>query len=48
MKYLLGGSYIIMKSTPRVLGGEPKMAIGYIYNYRKVLVIIDTEEDGIT
>ena len=32
-----------MKSTPRVPGDRPLMAIGYKYNSRKVLVIIATE-----
>ena len=29
-----------MKSTPRVLGGRPIMAIGHKYNYRKILDFI--------
>ena len=37
MKYCPGGSYIFMKSTPRVPGGRPLVSIGYEYNYRKVL-----------
>ena len=28
-KYWPGGSYIVMKSTPRVPGGRPLLAIGY-------------------
>ena len=42
MKYWPGGSYLVMKSTPRVPGGIPLVAIGYKYNSRKVLVFIDT------
>ena len=37
MKDFLGGSYLIMKSTPRVPGEITLLAIGYKYNYRKVL-----------
>ena len=37
MKYWPGGSYLVMKSNPRVTGGRPLMDIGYKYNSRKVL-----------
>ena len=37
-----------MKSTPRVPGGIQLMAIGYQYNYRKVLGFISTEGYGST
>ena len=37
-----------MKSTPRVPGGRIILAIGYKYNYRKVLVFIATEGAGST
>ena len=37
MEDWLVGSYLVMKSTPRVPGGRPTMAIGYKYNHRKVL-----------
>ena len=43
MKYCPGGSIFIMKSTPRVPGGIQLMAIGYKYNYRKVLGFISTK-----
>ena len=42
-----GGSYIFMKSTPRVPCGRPLMDIGYKYNSRKVLGFIAIEGDGI-
>ena len=48
MKYFLGGSYLVIKSTPRVTSGRPFMSIGYKYNYRKVLGFIDTEGAGST
>ena len=48
MKYWPGGSYLVMKSTPRVYGGIPLMAIGYKYNFRNVLGSISTEGGGIT
>ena len=35
-----------MKSTPRVAGGIPLVAIGYKYNSRKVLVFIATQGGG--
>ena len=37
-----------MKSTTRVPGEIPLLAIGYKYNYRKVLGFIATEGDGST
>ena len=37
-----------MKITPRVPGGITLVAIGYKYNYRKVLEIIADEGGGIT
>ena len=37
-----------MKSTRRVSGEIPLLAIGYKYNYRKVLLFIATEGDGST
>ena len=43
-----GGSYLVMKSTPRFPCGRPLLAIGYKYNYRKVLLFIATEGDGST
>ena len=46
MKYWLGGSYLVMKSTPRVPGGRSLLAIGYKYNSRKVLGFIATEGAG--
>ena len=38
-----GGSYIFMKSNPRVIGDRPLLSIGYKYNCMKVLVSIATE-----
>ena len=35
-----------MKSIPRVPGGRPLLAIGYKYNYRKVLGFIATKGAG--
>ena len=46
MKYWLGGSYLVMKITPRFTGGRPLLDIGYKYNYRKILGLIYTEEAG--
>ena len=43
MKYWLGGSYLVMTSTPRVPGGRPILAIGYTYKYSKVLGFIANE-----
>ena len=48
MKYFPGGSYIVMKSTPRFPVGIPLLAIGYNYNYSKVLWFIANDGDGIT
>ena len=48
MKDWPGGSYLVVKITPRVLGDIPLMAIGYKYNSRKVLGFIYTEGYGIT
>ena len=48
MKDWLGGSYLVMKSTPRVPVGRPLMDIGYNYNSRKVLGCISTEGAGST
>ena len=45
MKYWPEGSYIFMKSTPRVTGGRKTMAIEHKYNYRKVIGFIATEGD---
>ena len=42
MKDWPGGSYLVMRITPRVPVGRPLLAIGYKYNYRKVLRFIDT------
>ena len=43
-----GGSYLVLKSTPRFLGEIPLLAIGYKYNSRKVLGFIATEGSGST
>ena len=43
MKNWLGGSYLVVKSTPIVPRGRPILAIGYNCNYRKVLGFIATE-----
>ena len=48
MKYCPVGSYLVMKSTPRVLGGITLMAIEYKYNFMNVLVFIATEGSGST
>ena len=48
MKEWPGGSYLAMKSTPRVSGGRPLLAIGYKYNSRKVLGFIAIEGSGST
>ena len=40
IKYWPGGSYLVMKSTPRVPGGDPLLAIGYNYNYMKFIGFI--------
>ena len=41
-----GGSYLVMKSNPRVPVGRPLLAIGYTYKYRKFLGFIATKGDG--
>ena len=41
----LGGSYLVMKITPRFPGGIPLLDIGYKYNYRNILGLISTEGD---
>ena len=48
MKYWPGGSYLVMKINPIVLGDIPLNAIGYKYNSREVLVFIATEGEGST
>ena len=48
MKDWLGGSYIVMKSTPIFPVERPPLDIGYKYNSRKVLVFIATEGYGST
>ena len=48
MKDWPGGSYIILNSTPIFPGEIPLLAIGYKYNYRKVLGFISTEGAGST
>ena len=42
------GSYLVMKITPRVTSGIPRMIIGYKYNSRKVLGFVATEVGVIT
>ena len=46
IKYWPGGSYLVLKSTPRFPSERPLLAIGYKYNSRKVLGFIDTEGAG--
>ena len=41
----MGGSYVVMKSNPRVIGDRPLISIGYKYNCMKVLVFIATERN---
>ena len=48
MKYWPGGSYLVLRSTPIFSGERPLLAIGYKYNYRKVLGFIATEGAGST
>ena len=48
MKYWPGGSYLVMKSTPRFPGEITLLAIGYKYNSRKVIGFIATEGAGST
>ena len=47
MKDFPGGSYLVMKSTPRVPGGIPLISIGYKYNFSRVIGFIATEGDGV-
>ena len=46
VKYFSGGSYLVMNVTARVPSNRALLAIGYKYNYRKVLRFISTECDG--
>ena len=48
MKYWPGGSYIVMKSNPRVPGGRPLIDIEYKQNSRKVIGFISTGGSGST
>ena len=48
MIYWPVGSYLVIKSTPRVPGERPLLAIGYKYHYSKVLGFIATEGGGST
>ena len=48
MKDWRGGSYLVMKSNTRVPDSRPVLAIGYTYNYRKVLGLISIEMVGST
>ena len=48
MKDWLIGSYLVMKSNPRVPGGRPLLDIGYKYNSRNILEFIATEGAGST
>ena len=48
MKDWPGGSYLILKSTPRFLDERLLLAIGYKYHSRKVLGFIATEGYGST
>ena len=43
MKDWPGGSYLVLKVTPRFPGERPLLNIWYKYNSSKVLVFIDTE-----
>ena len=43
-----GGSYLVMKNTPRSPSGRPLLAIGYTCSYRKFLGFISTERAGNT
>ena len=43
MKYWPGRSHIVMKSTPKVTGDIPLLAIRYKYRYQKVLGFINTK-----
>ena len=48
MKDWPGGSYLVLKSTPRFPGESPLLDIGYKYNSNKVLGFIATEGAGST
>ena len=48
MKDWPGGSYLVLKSTPKFPGEIPLLAIGYKYNSRTVLGFIATEGAGST
>ena len=48
MKDWPGGSYLVMKIIPWVPGEITLLAIGYKYNYRKVIGFIASEGDGRT
>ena len=48
MKDWPGGSYLVMKSTPIFPGEITLLAIGYKYNFRKVLIFIANEGGGST
>ena len=41
-----GGSYLVMKITPRVPGDITLMKVGGKYNYRKVIGFVNTEGSG--
>ena len=43
-----GGSYLVLRSKPMVPGDRPLIAIGYKYNARKFLLLIVTDNSGIT
>ena len=43
-----GGSYLVLKSTPRFPCERPLLAIGYKYNSRKFLGFVATEGAGST
>ena len=48
MKDWPGGSYLVLKITPRFPDERPLLAIGYKYNSRKFLGFIATEGAGST
>ena len=41
-----GGSYLVLRRKPMVLGVRPLIDIGYRYNARKVICFIVTEDSG--
>ena len=43
-----GGSYLLLNSMPMVHGDISRIAIGYKYNYQKVLYFFTTEMSGRT